>query len=54
MRHIADRWADEDRQQTARDTLLNFTSRYRYKNFEAFLSIENRARSSKASRSASD
>ena len=42
MRHIGDRWADEDRQQTARGyTLLNFTSRYRYKNFEAFLSIEN-------------
>jgi len=42
MRHIGDRWADEQRRQTARGyTLLNFTGRYRYKNFEAFLSIEN-------------
>ena len=42
MRHVGDRWADEDRHQTARGyTLFNWTGRYRYKNFEAFLSIEN-------------
>ena len=44
MRHIGDRWADEHRQQTARGyTLFNWTSRYRHKTLEAFLSIENLA-----------
>jgi hypothetical protein len=42
MRHVGDRWADEARQQTARGyTLFNWTTRYRYRNLEAFLSIEN-------------
>jgi len=42
MRHIGDRWADEFRHETARGyTLFNWTGRYRYKNLEAFLSIEN-------------
>ncbi len=42
MRHIGDRWADDLRQQTARGyTLFNWTGRYRHKNVEAFLSIEN-------------
>jgi outer membrane receptor protein involved in Fe transport len=42
MRHVGDRWADEDRHQTARGyTIFNWTGRYRYKSFEAFLSIEN-------------
>jgi hypothetical protein len=42
MRHIGDRHADEFRHQTARGyTLFNATARYRYKNFEAFLSVEN-------------
>jgi hypothetical protein len=44
MRHIGDRWADEFRHQTARGyTLFNWTGRYRYKNLDAFLSIENLA-----------
>jgi len=42
MRHLGDRWADEFRHQTARGyTLLGSTTRYRYRNFEAFLTIEN-------------
>jgi outer membrane receptor protein involved in Fe transport len=42
MRHLGDRWADEDRHQTARGfTLFSSTTRYRYKDFEAFLSVEN-------------
>jgi hypothetical protein len=42
MRHIGDRWADEFRHETARGyTLFNWTGRYRYRNVEAFLSIEN-------------
>jgi hypothetical protein len=44
MRYLGNRYADEERQQTARGyTLLTSTTRYRYKNFEAFLSIENLA-----------
>ena len=42
MRHLSNRSADEDRTQTARGyTLFSSTTRYRYKNFEAFLSAEN-------------
>jgi outer membrane receptor protein involved in Fe transport len=42
MRHIGDRVADDFGHHTARGyTLFNLTSRYRYKNWEAFLSIEN-------------
>lgn len=42
MRHLSDRFADQERHQTARgSTLFNSTTRYRYQNFEAFLSIEN-------------
>jgi outer membrane receptor protein involved in Fe transport len=42
MRHLGDRWADELRHQTARgSTLFGSTTRYRYRNFEAFLTIEN-------------
>jgi outer membrane receptor protein involved in Fe transport len=42
MRHVGDRWADEFRHQTARGyTLFNWTGRYRYRNLEAFLSVEN-------------
>jgi len=42
MRYLGDRYADEDRHQTARGyTLFDFTARYRYKWLEAFLSIEN-------------
>jgi hypothetical protein len=42
MRYLGDRPADPDRTQTARGyTLFSATSRYRYKNFEAFLSVEN-------------
>jgi hypothetical protein len=42
MWHIGDRWADEFRHQTARGYMLfNWTGRYRYKNLEAVLSIEN-------------
>ena len=44
MRYLGDRPADEERQFTARGyTLLNWTGRYRYRNLEAFLSIENLA-----------
>jgi TonB-dependent Receptor Plug Domain len=42
MRYLGARPADEARQFTARGyTLLNWTGRYRYRNLEAFLSIEN-------------
>jgi outer membrane receptor protein involved in Fe transport len=42
MRYLGNRWADPDRHQTARGyTLFNWTTRYRYKALEAFLSIEN-------------
>jgi len=42
MRYLGDRPADPDRLSTARGyTLFNWTTRYRYKNLEAFLSIEN-------------
>jgi outer membrane receptor protein involved in Fe transport len=42
MRYLGDRYADEERQQTARGyTLFDFTTRYRYKWLEAFVSIEN-------------
>lgn len=44
MRHLGDRFADEDRRQTARGyTLFNVTARYRYKAVEAFASVENLA-----------
>ena len=44
MRYLGNRYADEERQQTARGyMLLTSTTRYRYKNVEAFLSIENLA-----------
>jgi hypothetical protein len=44
MRYLGDRYADEDRHQTARGYLLfDFTARYRYKWLEAFVSIENLA-----------
>jgi len=42
MRYLGDRYADEDRHQTARGYLLfDVTARYRYRWLEAFLSIEN-------------
>jgi outer membrane receptor for ferrienterochelin and colicin len=42
MRHVGDRIADDFGHQTARgDTLFNSTTRYRYKNFEAFFTVEN-------------
>ena len=42
MRYLADRWADEERTQTARGYLLfDLVARYRYKWIEAFFSIEN-------------
>jgi TonB-dependent Receptor Plug Domain len=42
MRFLGDRYADEERHQTARGYLLvDFTTRYRYKWLEAFVSIEN-------------
>ena len=42
MRHLSDRWADEDRHFTARGyTLFTSTTRYRWRNLEAFLSVEN-------------
>ena len=42
MRHVGDRFADEDRHQTARGyTLFDATARYRYRMLEAFVSIEN-------------
>ena len=44
MRYLGDRFADEDRRFAARGyTLLNWTGRYRYRNLEAFLSVENLA-----------
>jgi hypothetical protein len=44
MRYVADRHADEGRQQTARGyTLFDLSARYRYKSLEAFLSVENLA-----------
>ena len=44
MRYLGDRFADEDRHVTARGyTLLNWTGRYRYRNLETFLSVENLA-----------
>jgi outer membrane receptor protein involved in Fe transport len=42
MIYVGNRALDPLRQQTARGyTLFNWTGRYRYKNLEAFLSIEN-------------
>jgi outer membrane receptor protein involved in Fe transport len=42
MRHLGDRYADEERRQTARGyTLFDVTARYRYSIFELFASIEN-------------
>lgn len=42
MRYLGNRFADPDRHHTARGyTLFNWTGRYRYKDVEAFLSIEN-------------
>jgi outer membrane receptor protein involved in Fe transport len=42
MRYVGDRPADPDRAATARGyTLFNWTTRYRYRAFEAFLSVEN-------------
>jgi outer membrane receptor protein involved in Fe transport len=42
VRRVDDRFASEDRQQTARGyTLVDFTARYRYRNFEAFVAVEN-------------
>jgi outer membrane receptor protein involved in Fe transport len=42
MRYLGNRPADPDRAQTARGyTLFSWTTRYRHKNLEAFLSIEN-------------
>jgi hypothetical protein len=44
MRYLGDRYADEDRHQTARGYLLfDWTARYRYRWLEAFVSIENLA-----------
>ena len=44
VRYLADRYATEDRQHTARGyTLVDLTARYRFKMVEAFLSIENLA-----------
>jgi len=41
-RYVGDRWADESRTQTARGyAVVTSTTRYRYRDFEAFLSIEN-------------
>jgi outer membrane receptor protein involved in Fe transport len=46
MRHVSDRYADESRRQTARGYILfDVSARYRYKDLEAFLSIENLANS---------
>ena len=42
MRHLGDRFASEDRRQTATGyTLFDLTAHYRYKMAEAFVSIEN-------------
>ena len=44
MRYVSNRFADESRQQIARGyTLFDLSARYRYKNLEAFLSVENLA-----------
>jgi outer membrane receptor protein involved in Fe transport len=44
MRYVSSRYADESRQQIARGyTLFDLSARYRYKNLEAFLSVENLA-----------
>ena len=44
MRYVSNRYADESRQQIARGyTLFDLSARYRYKNLEAFLSVENLA-----------
>jgi TonB dependent receptor len=42
MRYLGDRVADDFGHHTARgSTLFNSTTRYRYRNFEAFLTVEN-------------
>ena len=42
VRYVGNRYADESRQQTARGyTLFDLSARYRYRNLEAFLSVEN-------------
>jgi outer membrane receptor protein involved in Fe transport len=42
MRHVGDRVADDFGHHTARGyTLFNSTTRYRYKNFEVFFTVEN-------------
>jgi outer membrane receptor protein involved in Fe transport len=42
MRHVGDRIADDFGHHTARGyTIFNATTRYRHKNFEAFLTVEN-------------
>jgi outer membrane receptor protein involved in Fe transport len=42
MRHLGDRPADPDRTAVAKGyTLFNWTTRYRYRDLEAFLSVEN-------------
>ena len=42
MRHVGNRFADEDRQATAHGyTLVDLSARYRYRILEAFVSIEN-------------
>jgi outer membrane receptor protein involved in Fe transport len=42
MRHLGDRFADEERRQTARGyTLFDVTARYRARRFELFASVEN-------------
>ena len=44
MRYVSNRYAEESRQQLARGyTLFDLSARYRYKNLEAFLSVENLA-----------
>lgn len=44
MRHVGDRVADDFGHHTAKGyTLFNWNARYRYKNLEAFLSVENLA-----------
>jgi outer membrane cobalamin receptor len=44
MRYLGDRPADPDRRSVARGyTLFNWTTRYRYREVEAFLSVENLA-----------
>jgi outer membrane receptor protein involved in Fe transport len=42
MRHLADRYASEDREvKTRGHTLFDFTARYRYRVLEAFVRVEN-------------